>query len=204
MFARVKFPDDAWSPERELERDQVYTIDVAEIVGAPMIDGPTALAAVVNVLSASVENKGLPAPRYGKVWSNRAQSEVGIFLDEGSREGAVVSLRCERLATRVEVRVTRSSKVLRGAVWGSLALGIVLSFVLVKSLAPSGIDPELRFVVALLLGAASGVGAMMFALKSGRLVGPRSAVLAAKLDKRVRKALTRAYGDKPSNETDDA
>lgn len=200
-LARVKVPEGAWSPEREWER--VYTIDAAELVGAPMVDGPSALSAVVDVLRASVEKKGLPAPRYGRIWSNRAQSEVGIFLDEGSRDGAVVSLRCERLAAHVEVRVARSSKVLRGGVWGSFAVCIVLSFFLVLSLAPRSIDPGARFFGALSLAVASWVGAILLVVKSGRLVGARSAVLAKKLDKRVNKALVSAFGAGESPSDDD-
>lgn len=198
----MKIPDEAWSAERERGRDRAYVVPIEEVAGAALCDGPTALRAVVATLRSEVDRRGLPPARYGHIISNKWQSEVGIYLDVGATDGATIALRCDRLATQVEVRVARSSRLLRGGIWASLAVGLVLSFVFVKTFAPKGSDAELLVAIALLFGAASGVGAMILLLRTGLFVGPRSAKIAAKLDRRVRRALVAAYSPPAGAATD--
>jgi hypothetical protein len=164
-----------------------YQVTVSALTDGriPVLPGDQAIALVSSSLLAAVEGRRLGQARLGKLFSNDTHAEAALYLDRSFTEGACIGARCEVLAERIELTVARSSPALRGVVWGSLAVGLVLGLLGARVLLPSA-DREVLFFTGLGIGLVIAVVAMGVAVRIDALAGGRSAAMAASLDVVVR------------------
>jgi hypothetical protein len=157
-----------------------FTVELARFGIAHPLPGIEAISLVIKTLEIPVRAAELGPVSLGKVISNSAQSEAGLYIDLSFTEGASVGAVCPRVTDEVKLTVARSSRALRGVVWASLAVcvlgGLVLSNVVFTTW-----DPQLRFAVGLLLGALVAVGVIALLSKSQLLAGGRSGELSEQL-----------------------
>lgn len=175
-----------------------YTVELARF-GVPPggVHGAEAISLVYNALEPRVRMADLDdaSVSIGKIVTNQAQSECGLYVDLTSTEGAAVTATAPKfLATEVKLVVARSSPWLRRIMWTVLAVACIGGVVLMKQLDLDW-DPRLDLAVGLLAGCAVAVAALAGVTRTQLLAGGRSAELTEKLD-----AVVRAWVDSdPAN-----
>ncbi len=141
-----------------------------------------AIRVVFSQLSLHVEQAGLEPFTLGKIISNAAQSEAGLFVDRSLTEGACIALRCERMAARVTIVVGPSSRALRSLVWAMLGVGIVAGLAVSKYALPTDWAPKLLFALGLLIGVAFALLGMLLLRNVTWLAGGCSEEIAEQLN----------------------
>lgn len=148
--------------------------------------GREAISLVLGALEGAVRDAELGEVSFTKVFTNQAHSECGLLVDISPTQGAAITALSDKLLAReVRLTVARSSKVLRGAMWGLLALCCLGGLALMKVVSPPW-DPALMLAVGLLGGCAAAVAAGIPLMRSQRLAGGRSAEVTERLDEIVR------------------
>lgn len=177
---------------------RVYKLDVHTLTGgaAGMLESISAIRFLFERLVPFLALTDVGPIKLGRIISNSAQSEAGLYVTLSATEGAVVAVRCPRVATELTLTVARSSPVLRAVAWGSLALGLVLGVVAAKMLLPVRWDPETRFFAGLGIGVVIAVAAMAVLMRAGAqvLARGRSDEVVERLDTCVREWLATLPG----------
>ena len=124
-------------------------------------------------------------PRFGKIASGAAGSEAGLYFDGGLAEGAIISLACPPASGEIHITIGRSSPLMRGAVWGGLALGGIAGFG-VPALLLEDADFRLLLMSGLLFGLMVCVSMLYLAVRLPLLAGGASGELAKGLHRVVR------------------
>lgn len=141
-----------------------------------MLPGVEAIRLVTAALEPALRAAG-HEPRLGKIVSGRGGCESGLYFDHGFAEGAVISLACPPVASEVTVLVGRSSRLLRGAVWGGGIAGCVLGWLGAHALFP-GWEFRALLVCTLVGGLAVLIGGLFAAPRIPFFAGGSSGELA--------------------------
>ncbi len=166
-----------------------YVVELARFgVPANGVDGVEAISLVYNVLEPRVRmaKLGDVSVSVGKIVTNQAQSECGLFVDLAPTEGAAVTATAPKyVATEVTLTVGRSSPWLRRVMWVVLAVCCIGGVALMKPLDLDW-DPKLQLAIGLLAGCGVAVALLTLINRSQLLAAGRSGEITAKLDDVVR------------------
>jgi hypothetical protein len=129
--------------------------------------------------------------RVGRIVWTRAQTEAGVFVRRGWLVGAAIGLRWDPSKNTVcEVRIGPLSRASAWAQWLGLAAGLAAGMAIAKYALAGLMSPVLAFALALLLGAALGVGVIFLLIRTGVMMDvAASREIALRLRKEVVEAV---------------